>query len=68
MRGNHHEQSNISSHLLLTACVLAVGFLGAAPVANAAAAGLPVLKAGESAKSHVIEIRGRARGPRFTCP
>jgi hypothetical protein len=52
---------------LLTACVLAVGFHGAAPAANAAAAGLPVVKAGES-KSHVIEIKGRARSPRLYLP
>jgi hypothetical protein len=44
------------------ACLLAVGFLGTAPMATATSAGLPVLKPGENAKNSVIEIKHRGRG------
>ena len=53
---------------VLTACVLAVGVLGIVPMANAASVGLPFLKATESAKTNVIEIRGRGRGPGLYVP
>ena len=51
---------------VLMACVLAVGFPGSAPEANAAS--LPVLKAGDGAKNSVIEIKRRGRGPRLYLP
>lgn len=50
------------------ACLLAAGFLGIAPVANAASAVPSLLKPGESAKNNVIEIRRRGRGPRIHLP
>lgn len=53
------------------ACLLAVGFLGIAPVANAASAGLPFMKAGDSARNNVVEIGGRGgrdRNPRLYLP
>lgn len=53
---------------MLMACLLAVGFHGIAPAANAVSAGLPVLKAGASLRNNVIEIKGRARGPRLYVP
>jgi hypothetical protein len=48
---------------LLVACVLAAGIHGSVPRANAASVGLQLLKAGESARNNVIEIKGRGRGP-----
>jgi hypothetical protein len=45
---------------LAVACLL-VGFLGIAPVANAASAGQSFPKAGESAGNNVIEIKYRGR-------
>ncbi len=48
----------------LMACLLAVGFLGIAPAANAASAGPALLKPGESAGNNVVEITYRGRGPR----
>jgi hypothetical protein len=52
------------------ACLLAVGFLGIASVANAASAWPSILKPGESARnSNVIEIKHRRRsGPRLYLP
>jgi len=50
------------------ASLLAVGFLGIAPVANAASGGQTVLKAGKSVRSDVITIKPRARGPRIHLP
>jgi hypothetical protein len=47
---------------LLVACVLAAGIHGSVPRANAASVGLHFLKAGESARNNVIEIKGRGRG------
>ena len=52
---------------VLMACLLAVGCLGIAPVANAASAGQSILKPGESSKS-VIKVRRRGHGPRFYPP
>ncbi len=46
----------------LMACLLAVGFLGMAAVANATPAGPSVRKPGESARNNVIEIKHRGRG------
>jgi hypothetical protein len=50
------------------ACLLAVSFLGIAPVANAASAWQSVLKPGEGARNNVIEIKYRGRGPRIYLP
>jgi hypothetical protein len=44
------------------ACLLAIGLLGVARVANATPAWQAVLKAGERAASNVIEIKRRGRG------
>ena len=52
---------------ILMACLLAVGFLGIAPVANAESAGQSFLKPGKSARNNVIEIKRRGRGHGFTC-
>lgn len=53
--------------LFPTVCVMAIGFLGVMPVANAVSPGPSVLKRGESARSNVIEIKGRG-GRRFVVP
>lgn len=52
----------------LMACLLAAGTFGIAPVANAASAGMSLPKRGESARSYVIEIKRRGRGPRIHLP
>ena len=53
----------------LMACLLAAGFDGIAPVANAASSSPAFLKPGESARnSSVIEIKRRGRGPRLYLP
>ena len=52
---------------MLMACLLAVGFLGIAPVANAAESdGRLYVKPGKSVRSHVITVR--PRGPRIHLP
>ena len=61
--GNHNFFASI-----LMACLLAVGFLGIALVANPAAIGQSFPKPRESDSSHVIEIKYRGRGPRFYLP
>jgi hypothetical protein len=43
------------------ACLLAVGFLGIASMANSASAGKAVQKPGDSAKTHAVEMKRRAR-------
>ncbi len=53
---------------ILMACMLAVGCLGIAPVANAASAGQSFLRPAEKARDDVIEIRNRGRGPRIYPP
>ena len=53
---------------ILTACLLAVGFSGIAPAADAASVGPSFLKPGESAGNHVIEIKTRGRGSRLYLP
>ena len=54
---------------ILMACSLAVGFLGIAPVANAADAdGRSYVKPGKSVRSHVITIKPRRYGPRIPLP
>ena len=53
---------------ILMACLLAVGFLGIALVANAAAIGQSVPKPRESDSSHVIEIKYSGRGVRIHLP
>ncbi len=61
----------MSSRDLLASIVmalLAVGFHGIAPAANAAPAGTPVLKRGEIARTNVIEIKRRGRSPRIHLP
>ena len=46
----------------LMACLLVVGLLDIAPVANAASVGLSFLKPGRSAANNVTEIKHRGRG------
>lgn len=46
----------------------AAGVFGMAPVADAASAGLSFLKSDENAKTYVIEVRRRGRGPRVHLP
>ena len=53
---------------ILMACVLLVGFLGIAAVANAASAGKSIRKAGQSARNYVLEMKHRGRGPRIHLP
>ena len=48
---------------ILMACLLTVGLGGHVPVANAASAGQPFLKPGESARNSVIETKDRGRSP-----
>ena len=49
---------------ILMASLLAVGFLGIAPVANAASAWQAFMKPDQSARNNVIEIKHRRRGKR----
>jgi hypothetical protein len=49
---------------MVMACLLGVGFLGTAPVANAASAWQALPKPSESAKNNVMEIKHRRRGKR----
>jgi hypothetical protein len=46
---------------ILMACLLAFGFGGLTPAANAASAGQPLLRAGEAASSSVVEAGYRHR-------
>jgi hypothetical protein len=46
---------------ILMACLLAVGFLGIASVANAKSGGKSVLKPGKGVRSNVITIKPRVR-------
>lgn len=55
-------------HIILIVCAVAAGVLGMAPVADAASAGLSFLKPGGNARTHVIEVRRRGRGPRVHLP
>lgn len=48
---------------MLMVCLLTFGLGGIAPVANASSAGQSFLKAGESARNNVIEIKQRGRSP-----
>ena len=50
------------------ACLLAVGLLGIASVANAEPGGPSLLKLAKSANTSLIEIKGRRRGPRIHLP
>jgi hypothetical protein len=50
------------------AFLLAAGFPGGAPVANAASAVQSVLKPGKNVRNNVIEISRRGRGPRIHLP
>ena len=52
---------------ILMPCLLA-GFLGIAPVANAASSGQYVLNPGKSARSNVIKIKRRGPGVRIHLP
>ncbi len=61
-------RSPLSLASMLTTCVLAVGFLGSAPVANTATAGQSLLKHGKSARNYVIDNKRRGRGPRIHLP
>jgi len=53
---------------ILMVCLLALGFLGIAPVANAESGGRCFLKSGKCATNIVIEIKRRDRGPRIHLP
>ena len=53
---------------ILMTCLLAVGFLGIVPVANAALAGQSFLNPGESARNNVIEIKRRGHDRRIYLP
>jgi len=61
-------RSHNSFASILLACLLAVGFLGIAPVANATSAGKSSLKSRESARDYVLESKRRGRGPRIHLP
>jgi hypothetical protein len=50
----------------LAACLLAVGFLGIAPVTNDASA--RTLQRGASSRSFALEMKRRGRGPRIPLP
>ncbi len=52
----------------LMACLLAVGFLGIAPVTNDASAGKAIRKPGEGGRNYVLEMKRRGRGPRIPLP
>jgi hypothetical protein len=67
MRGDLMSNRNLFASILMT-CLLAVGFLGAAPSANAASAGQTFLKPGDSARTHVIEVGRRRHGPWIVFP
>ena len=67
MRDNLMSSRNLFASIVM-ACLLVVGALAIAPVANATPAGLSVLKRGESAGNYVIEIKRRSRGPRRYLP
>ena len=51
----------------LMACLLAVGILGIAPMANDASAGKSVRKR-DSGRSFALEMQRRGRGPRIPLP
>ncbi len=52
----------------LMTCLLAVGFLGVAPVSKAESIERSFLKPGESARNNVIELKRRVRGRRIHLP
>jgi hypothetical protein len=49
-------------------CMLAVGFLGIAPVTNAAAVGLSLPHPGKNISNDVVEIKARGRGAGIYTP
>jgi hypothetical protein len=49
-------------------CLLAVSFLNAAPVANAASAGPSILNPGKNVGNNVVEIKSRGRSLRLYLP
>jgi hypothetical protein len=53
---------------LLMACLLAVGFLAIAPMANDASARKSIRKSGESGRNFMLEMERRDRGPRIPLP
>jgi len=53
---------------ILMACLLAIGFVGLAPVVNQAGAGQPLVRSGESARNNIIRIKRRARRVRIHLP
>ena len=58
---------NLFAFILMT-CLAAVGFLGLAPVANAASAGQSIMNPGESVRNNVIKIKRRHGDPRIYQP
>lgn len=67
MRANLMSSQNLPASVL-TACLLAVGFLGIAPAASAAPAGPSFLDPGINIRDNVIEIKNRGRRPRLYLP
>ena len=68
VRGKVMSNRTSFAFILIT-CLLAVGVLGIAPVANAADAGeRNYLKAKKSVRNQVITVRPRVRGARIPLP
>jgi hypothetical protein len=65
MQGDTMTNPNLS---VVMAGMLAVGFLGLAPLANADPGRESFRKPGKSAKNIVIEIKRRGHGPRIHLP
>jgi hypothetical protein len=57
-----------SSASVPMACLLAVGFLAIAPLANDASAGKTYRKSGESGRNYVLESNRRGRAPVIRLP
>lgn len=67
VRGNLMSSRSLFASILM-ACLLAVGFLGIALVANTASAGPAFLNSGKSSRNNVIEVKDRGRVPRTYVP
>ncbi len=53
---------------ILMACLLVIGFLGIAPVANAVSVGPSLVIPGESPGNNVVQIKTRGRGAQIYLP
>ena len=67
VRGNLMSSRSLFASILM-ACLLAVGVLSIAPVANAASTGPSFLNPGKSLGNNVIEIKDRGRDRRIYLP